>query len=50
MSPYTLPETNIALEHEWLDDPFLLGQGNFSGANCSTLGGYMYVCLEPVNV
>ena len=31
----TLPETNIALENEWLeDDPFLLGFGLFSGANC----------------
>ena len=31
----TLPETNIAPENGWLEyDPFLLGFGPFSGANC----------------
>ena len=30
----------LAPEKWWLeDDPFLLGFGNFSGANCETLGG-----------
>ena len=29
------PKFNIAPEKRWLeDDPFLLGFGNFSGANC----------------
>ena len=31
----TPPKFNIAPEKRWLeDDPFLLGSGNFSGANC----------------
>ena len=34
-SPATPPKFNIAPEKWWLeDDPFLLGLGNFSGANC----------------
>ena len=32
---YNLPETNIAPKNGWLEyDPFLLGFGLFSGANC----------------
>ena len=32
---YTPPKFNIAPEKWWLeDDPFVLGFGNFSGANC----------------
>ena len=32
---YAPPKFNIAPEKRWLeDDPFLLGFGNFSGANC----------------
>ena len=40
----TLPETNSEFtpENGWLeDDPFLLGFGLFSGANCLFEGGYI---------
>ena len=37
---YTPEVSQLAPEKWWLeDDPFLLGFGNFSGANCETLGG-----------